>query len=385
VLEAERWASGWLGAAWLAAPLGDRTPEYTLCLEVVGRASTKPSRSGLAAVSAFRRVVAENEHKMLDETIEILTESQPTPRWSASPAFEAKRAWRAVDVWDSERVLFVEYASDDPAATEHTLMGHVNEVAGTLVAKLGILQAGAAGSWASMRDPDEVPMPLTEISVAEALADLAGCLRQTDMKWPRHDDEDFVDVRALAWARCRAFLPDWPQFEPLADAERDDLAEAFLADVGVADGELADVDVLRSLAQVFLDFGDGYLHDRPLGWSPDAVATFLSDWLQRKVVLDAAQRVALPEALRCWLRFALRRRGVEQEWIEPVVAAVDVWLPDFVEAFDDETSWGPAKQVAAELAVRGIDLTDRDAVDGAIRALNAERLARSLTLRPPEV
>jgi hypothetical protein len=30
VLEAERWASGWLGEAWLAAPLGDREPEHDL-------------------------------------------------------------------------------------------------------------------------------------------------------------------------------------------------------------------------------------------------------------------------------------------------------------------------------------------------------------------
>ena len=39
---------------------------------------------------------------------------------------------------------------------------------------------------------------------------------------------------------------------------------------------------------------------------------------------------------------------------------------------------GPAKAVAAELAKRDVDLTDREAVDDAIRALNAEQLARRL-------
>ena len=42
VLEVERWASGWLGAAWSAAGLGERDPEKMFHLEVVGRASTRP-------------------------------------------------------------------------------------------------------------------------------------------------------------------------------------------------------------------------------------------------------------------------------------------------------------------------------------------------------
>jgi hypothetical protein len=61
-----------------------------------------------------------------------------------------------------------------------------------------------------------------------------------------------------------------------------------------------------------------------------------------------------------------------------VVEAVDMFLPAFEEAFDDTAAWGPAKQIAAELAARGIDLTDPDSVDGAMRGLNAERLARRL-------
>ena len=50
VLEAERWASGWLGSAWSAAGLGEREPERRFHLEVVRRASTRPSPHGLAAV-----------------------------------------------------------------------------------------------------------------------------------------------------------------------------------------------------------------------------------------------------------------------------------------------------------------------------------------------
>jgi hypothetical protein len=136
--------------------------------------------------------------------------------------------------------------------------------------------------------------------------------------------------------------------------------------------------VTRSLAELFIDYGDGYITARPFGWSPGWVALFLTDWLPCKAVLDADQRSRLPDALRAWVRFALQRRGVDHEWISPVVAAVDENLPEFVAAFDDESSWGPAKEIAAALAGRGVDLADRESVEDALRALNAERLAERL-------
>ncbi|MGH3518978.1 MAG: hypothetical protein ACRDQ7_16460 [Haloechinothrix sp.] len=137
-------------------------------------------------------------------------------------------------------------------------------------------------------------------------------------------------------------------------------------------------EVTRSLAELFLDYGEGYIIAGPLCWSPDQVELFLTDWLPRKAVLDAGQRDALPEALRRWVRFALQSRGVEPRWIEPVVQAVDDCLPEFTEAFGDRSAWGPAKQMAAELHARGVDLSDRAAVDDALSQVNAERLARRL-------
>ena len=275
-------------------------------------------------------------------------------------------------MWQSQRVLFVEYAAGE--GEPHTLMAQVSEVGGTIAEKLAVLQADAAQHFARLPDDlGEPPMPLVEVPVEEVLADLAGVLRHTDMLWPRHDDEDFVEVRALAWERCRSYLPEWPEFESLPAARRQELIDEFVAEL---DG--LNETVARSLADLFLDYGDGYIPAGALAWSPGWVAVFLTDWLPRKAVLDAEQRVALPETLRRWLRFVLVRRGVEAGWIDPVVAAVEECLPDFVEAFDDEASWGPAKQIAAALAARGVDLTDRAAVEQAVSAYNAERLARGL-------
>jgi hypothetical protein len=52
------------------------------------------------------------------------------------------------------------------------------------------------------------------------LAELAHALRMTDMVWPRNDDEDFADCRALAWSRCRDYLPDWPERNELTESQR---------------------------------------------------------------------------------------------------------------------------------------------------------------------
>jgi hypothetical protein len=378
VLDAERWASGWLGQAWAdAADPGEREPEHLLCLEVVGRASTRPSPHGLAAVAAMRRVAPPKDESMLDDTVATLAARQPTPPWLHAPAFTPVRAWRAADVWDSERLLFVEYDTTDPHATRHTLMAQIVEPGGTMVVKLGILYADAAQRWAQVPQPSGVPMPLVEQPVQTVLADLAAALRRTDMYWPRPSNEDFVKVRALAWARCRPYLPDWPDAPELPGEQREALVDAFLAEA-YPDGGV-DVEVARSLAGVFCDYGLGYLVPDLLAWSPDWVGLFLADWLPRKTFLDNDQRAALPDALRRWLRFALLRRQVDPRWIEPVVAAVDAFLPEFTAAVDDESSWGPAKQIAAELAARGVDPTDKAAVDAVISELNAIRLARRLT------
>ena len=44
----------------------------------------------------------------------------------------------------------------------------------------------------------------------------------------------------------------------------------------------------------------------------------------------------------------------------------------------DEQIEGPAKQIVTALTHRGVDLTDRDAVDQAIHQLDAENLAHRL-------
>lgn len=219
--------------------------------------------------------------------------------------------------------------------------------------------------------PQPEPMTLREAPVDEVLAELAYALRLTGMTWPRQHEESYVEWRSLAWARCSGHLTDLDS-EPMPDVERARLIDDFVT-AGAADD-----DVTRSVADLFLDYADSYLASGHLCWSPVAVQLLLSDWMPRKAILDADQRAAVPELLPRWVRFCLARRGVEPEWIQPIVDAVGESLPYFEEAFDDERAWGPAKQMVAEFEKLGVDLTDQAAVDDAISEVNAARLARRL-------
>jgi hypothetical protein len=378
-LEAERWASGWLGQAWVSAPMTERRADQRLCAEVVAQVSAAPSPEGLAAVTALSRVAPAADRAMLNRAVESLARRHPCPPWAGQPPATPIRAWRAVDVWDSERVLFVEY-SEACGTPQHTLMASIVEPGGLIIEKLAVLRPGVADRWDSLREAEEVPMPVSEQPVDAVLADLAHALRTTDQVWPRPDDEDFVELRALAWARSLANLPDIPPMPALADAERCDLVEAFVADVhrtGIGAAR-TDIEVTRHLARLFLEFGEVSFPAGPLAWSPGWVAVFLTGWLPRKVFLDGPRSSALPETLRHWVRFALRQRGVPEAWIAPVAVAVDDYLPAYAEATDDESAWTPTKQIAAELAARGVHPADSAAVDLVTQDINAERLVHRL-------
>ncbi|NBE91824.1 hypothetical protein FE391_00545 [Nonomuraea sp. KC401] len=233
------------------------------------------------AIDLFRAgepvdVVAE-EYGLTRDEIECAACRHPNSRVGA---WTAASAWRAVDVWDSEQVLLVDYDGPHP----HTLMAQVLKPGGLMIGKIAVLEPGAAAQWDQRHESDEVPMPISQAPVAEVLADLADALRTTDITWPRNDDEDFVDNRALAWSRCRDHLPAWPEQDSLPEAERHRLIQEFTA------ANHLDVDVSRSPAELSLDYGEGCMVSGPLAWSPDEVMLLLTDWLPRKAVLDAVGR-----------------------------------------------------------------------------------------------
>ncbi|MFB7497142.1 hypothetical protein ACFC09_21065 [Streptomyces sp. NPDC056161] len=219
-------------------------------------------------------------------------------------------------------MLFVAYDGVVP----HPLMARISEVGGTIGDKLALLTREWAEAGAAMREDGEVPMPPIEQGAGEVLADLAPALRLTTMTWPRRDDEGLVALRALVWARCRDQLRGRPERQPLDEAERARLLDAFTAS---RTGAAREADTVRSPADLFPDYGESYLSRGPLCWSPGQVAGFVEDWLPRKAVLDQEHRMPLPAVLTQWVTPTLTELGVEEPWISPVIAAVDAHVSAF--------------------------------------------------------
>lgn len=362
-LSAELWASEMLGLAWLGAKTEDEDAEHRLVADLARLVTRKPSLVGAAALASLRLVADAAGREILTEALASAGEGRPAPAWADPKPWVPVAAFQAVDVWESERVLFVDF--DGPAP--HCLLVVVSEVPGRWVTELEILEPGSAREFDN-REPGEAASlrPVEPRDVAETLADIADALRSTDELWPRDDDPEYVELRALALARSRDHLAPPVEFENLAAADRTELVEAF-----IASGVMPADDLTRALAELFVDYGDGGLPAPPLGWNPDSVEYFLTEWAPQMLELTEDEPAALPDALRHWVGFALERRGLAAEWIEPVQAAVDEHAAAFQEAYAREIERDEA-ELAAELVARGVDLTDEAAVLAAIRALDEE-------------
>ncbi len=366
-LSAELWAGEVLGDAWLEAPDRDDEAEQRLVAEVAEVATRKPSLYGTAAVAALRRIADEPGRAALDAALETLRQSRPLPTWANDPDWTPVAAWRSMDVWGSERLLFVDFDGPQP----HCLLAVISETPARWITELEILEPGSAPEF-DEREPGEAEMllPVEAREIPETLADLADALRGTDALWPREDDPDYVELRGLAWARARAHLAPENEREPMPETEKQALVDEF-----VAGSAMPDADLTRALAELLVDFGDSFLPDGPLSWSPSAVEFFLVDWLPQTVELEQDEREGMPEALRHWVEFTLTRRGVEPRWVVPVQAAIVEHLAAYEEALDNQPDWDPVEMVAAELVARGVDLADEDAVAEGLRQLEAEGLA----------
>ena len=290
----------------------------------------------------------------------------PVPPWSDGTVATAPELPTRVQLWSDPWGSMVTYALHYDEPEPHVVIVPISTPGGVLVETLALGSAGL--------EVGELPdgqVLVGDVDRDEALAAVADALWQTDMYWPPNEDPDYVAWRALVHWRTsgRRVERDW---EPLPDTER----RALLDDFAAAHGESLGLDpgVVEVLADTFVDFGDAYVSQGVLGWSPGEVEVFMLDWVHRKVLLDAEAMEALPDVLAAWVAFALRRRGLSEEAVAPVVEAVEGLRDEYVEAAGD--AGGPAAQIVSRLLAAGVDLDDREAVADAVSAYNAEQLAR---------
>jgi hypothetical protein len=116
------------------------------------------------------------------------------------------------------------------------------------------------------------------------------------------------------------------------------LVAGFLASDEAED--LSDTRAASRCADHIIDYGCDRDFGRPLRMSPAKVATFLLDWLPRKVLLLSAEQHAMPHVLAAWVRWAGRRQGLAAEMIAESLDAVFDSMGTFAQVYRDPTSFG---------------------------------------------
>ena len=121
---------------------------------------------------------------------------------------------------------------------------------------------------------------------------------------------------------------------------------------------LADADLAADFVNFACDYGSG----DPLRWSPIAIEICLLDWFPRKISMDDEMAAGVPEAMRRWVRYAGRRKGLSDASLAESLGAIDQFEPEFRERMADPATFGPAKALVREMLADGVDITDEAAV-----------------------
>jgi hypothetical protein len=143
------------------------------------------------------------------------------------------------------------------------------------------------------------------------------------------------------WGAATARRPAWTR------DRRTMLVAEFLASDEAED--LSDTRAASRCADHIIDYGCDRDFGRPLRMSPAKVATFLLDWLPRKVLLLSAEQHAMPHVLAAWVRWAGRRQGLAAETIAETLDAVFDSMGTFAQVYRDPTAFGLDASLVARL------------------------------------
>jgi hypothetical protein len=116
------------------------------------------------------------------------------------------------------------------------------------------------------------------------------------------------------------------------------LAAEFLASDEAED--LSDRGAASHCADRIIDYGCDRDFGRPLRMSPTKVETFLLSWLPRKVMLSFSEQDAMPHVLAAWVRWAGRRRGLDDAVVAETLETVFNTMGTFTEAYRDPAEFG---------------------------------------------
>ena len=186
-----------------------------------------------------------------------------------------------------------------------------------------------------------------QVEAGHARHMLETALTLTDAATNPPVSESFPSYHAFIRARIRALPPyrgrtisgaTGPRRQTWSRDRRAMLAAEFLASDEAED--LSDRGSASHCADRIIDYGCDRDFGRPLRMSPTKVETFLINWLPRKVMLSFAEQDAMPHVLAAWVRWAGRRRGLDDAMVAETLESVFNTMGLFAEAYRDPAEFG---------------------------------------------
>jgi hypothetical protein len=363
-LEAEHLLSSLVGI-WERTDLGGDDPVEVIGVHVVDAAEAEASPRafallrGLAVFGGER--IAPRAHAAASRLAELRTEA---PAWVDSLGGATLReSWKTTEPFgDGDNVtLVLQHEGYAPHAISVFIDHNLDSIAKDVFVsphpdRLRALWKGEEDFTVVGIDPQEA---------ADALAQ--GLFVEESFEESPATDE-LQGMRPLLRAYLWTLPPPRPIRHPtMSDGDRDRLAVEFAASPEVS--ELAS-EVVDDLAWRMIDFARDHSDGDPLRWSPVVVELFMADWLPGRALLEVPLD-AVPDAVRAWVRFAGRRRGLPERLIDEAVAAVGQWEDEFAHAMQDRSRFGPTKAVLSAMLDQGIDITDEAAMETWTREFNA--------------
>ena len=363
-LEVEVLASDVLGSWWKRLPPGE-DPDAVFGEGAIGHAARAGTREAMALLRALAvlGVTPAQRDAASRAAAALAAAGVANPPWAATIGqVEVGACWRLSDVFGDQASLLAVFGY---GSREHGLVALVDfNHLGGWVKDLFVTPEPARVLRELRKTALSEPFAvLDQVDPAEARRLLEDGLAATDATWEPEVSDELRQFRALALARCRAMPePDRPaQPVPEIDnAARDAIVAEFLASPHAAG--LPD-EAARHGARLLVDFGADYDAGKPLRVSPAKIAGFLLDWVPAKVILDDADRDALPHVVTAWVRWAGERTGLGPAAVAQLADVARDCGEDFREAYEEGADASPIRQFLRGLDTGG-DLADaRDALD----------------------
>jgi hypothetical protein len=359
-LDAELMVSELLGTWWGQQSSRTGSRRATSVEQLVGEglvdyAAGQRSPAALALLSGIAclgtpRQAAKAERAALD----LIENGVPCPGWAEHlGAVTSAECYINPDLLgDQDEVICVfSYAGEEPHAlvtvVDYNTDGMLRD--GWVTSRVDKLVDHCREVSAQRRVPKgaEGRHAFRQVEAGHARHLLETALAVTDGAADPSVSESFPSYHAFIRARIRALPPyrgrtisraTGPRRQAWSRDRRAMLAAEFLASDEAED--LSDRGSASHCADRIIDYGCDRDFGRPLRMSPTKVEMFLLTWLPRKVMLSFAEQDAMPHVLAAWVRWAGRRRGLDDAVVAETLEAVFNSMGMFAEAYRDPAEFG---------------------------------------------